>query len=205
MNGAIRPGRQHGVQAVFGHGPQAVRSEADAGGVQAGYRAFATLYQFQETVRVIDEAALCGLGRFPAEPALRIEDRQQRQANACFARRRGHGLRHRGEAGIRRAVPVMVEIVELTDRGGAGLEHFHIGLCGDGGDVFRGQAVQEAVHFLAPAPEAVFALRFSLRPPGHGALEGVAVHIGQAGQGDRALRRAFRRRVSRNGADHAIL
>lgn len=77
----------------------------------------------------------------------------------------------------------MVEIVELPDAGEAAFQHFGIGKRGDGVEAFGVQAVDEAVHRLAPGPEAVAALPCPFGEASHGALEGVAVDIGETGEG----------------------
>ncbi|MNV67772.1 hypothetical protein D3C71_1605850 [compost metagenome] len=75
----------------------------------------------------------------------------------------------------------MVQVVEFADAGEAAFQHFHVGLCSDGLEVVRADAVQEAVHQLAPAPEAVARTPAHFGQTGHGALEGVAVQVAQPG------------------------
>jgi hypothetical protein len=74
--------------------------------------------------------------------------------------------------------------MELGDAGVAGLQHLDIELGRDRLDLVRVQHADEAVHLLAPAPEIVARAGGGLGQPGHGALEGVAVQIGHAGQHD---------------------
>ena len=97
---------------------------------------------------------------------------------------RGDTLRHFTGIGVGPAVNVVVQIVELTDGREAGLQHFHIGEGGDRLDVIGRKALKEVVHHLAPGPEAVGGRAAALGEPGHAALEGVAVQVGQAGNGD---------------------
>jgi hypothetical protein len=78
----------------------------------------------------------------------------------------------------------VVQIVELADRGEAGLQHFQIGEGGDRLDVIGRKTLQEVIHHLAPGPEAVAGRTASLGEPGHAALEGVAMHVRQAGNGN---------------------
>ena len=94
----------------------------------------------------------------------------------------------------------MVQVVEFADAGEAAFQHFHVGVGGDGLHRVRAQMGQEAVHQFAPAPEAVTVTAADLGQPGHAALEGVAVQVGQARHQDadagvtvlRALPRADR-------------
>ena len=92
--------------------------------------------------------------------------------------------RHLAEIGVGPAVDVVVQIVELADGGEAGLQHFQIGEGGDRLDVVGRKALQEVVHHLAPGPEAVGGRTAPLGEPGHAALEGVAMQVRQAGNGD---------------------
>ena len=70
--------------------------------------------------------------------------------------RRGRDARrHLGKIRVRLAVAIMVQIMELADPREAGLEHFDIELRGHRLDILRLHAEREAVHDLAPGPEAV--------------------------------------------------
>ncbi|MNV63552.1 hypothetical protein D3C71_1561530 [compost metagenome] len=97
----------------------------------------------------------------------------------------GDALGHFGTVGVGRTIRAVVQVMELTDPGEAGFQHFHIGLLGDRLHRLGLQMRQEAVHQLAPAPEAVAAVAADLGQPGHAALEGVAVQVAQARQRDR--------------------
>ena len=74
----------------------------------------------------------------------------------------------------------MVQVVELADRGEAGLQHLDEGEGGDRLDVVGREPVEEAVHDLAPGPEAVGGGPAALGQARHAALEGVAVQVRQA-------------------------
>jgi hypothetical protein len=74
--------------------------------------------------------------------------------------------------------------VELGDDGETGLEHLRVGQGRDGLEMPRLDSLQELVHALAPAPEAVLSRAALLRQASHRALEGVAVHVRQAWYGD---------------------
>ncbi len=110
-----------------------------------------------------------------------IKDRQQGQADAGLRGRGGDPFRHLGEVGVRPSVEIVVEIVELADARKAGFQHLHIKLRGYGLDLPGRHRQSEAVHHLAPAPEAVRAGAARFGKASHAALEGVAVQIGHAG------------------------
>ncbi len=78
----------------------------------------------------------------------------------------------------------MVQIVKLADRGEACFQHFDIREGSDRLDLIGREAIEKPVHHLAPGPKAVGCRPAALGEPGHPALEGVAVEIGQAGNGD---------------------
>ena len=98
----------------------------------------------------------------------------------------------------------MVQVMEFADAGEAAFQHFHVGLGGDGLHRVRAQMGQEAIHQLAPAPKAVTVAAADLGQPGHAALEGMAVQVGQARHQDadtgitrlRALPRTDRREAT---------
>ena len=77
-----------------------------------------------------------------------------------------------------------MEIVELADRGEARLQHLHVGEGGDRLDVVGRKPAEETVHHLAPGPEAVGARTAPFGQRGHAALEGVAMQVRQARNGD---------------------
>jgi hypothetical protein len=68
-----------------------------------------------------------------------------------------------------------MQVVEFDDCGVAGFQHFHIGKGGDGFDVIGREPRQEAVHQLAPSPEAVVDRTSPFGERGHAARESVAM------------------------------
>jgi hypothetical protein len=88
------------------------------------------------------------------------------------------------EVGIGRAIDVVMQVVELADRGEPGLQHLHVDEGRDRLDVVGRQLREEAVHHLAPGPETVGPRSAPFGEPGHGALEGMAVQIRNAGHRD---------------------
>jgi hypothetical protein len=144
--------------------------------------------------------------RRPAEDAaVAVQAGEHRHPDARVPRGRDVPLRHLGTVAIGRAVGLVVQVVELRDRGEPVLQQLGVELRGDGLRIFRREAPDEAVHRLAPGPEAVApGGAAALRPTGHGALEGVGVEVGHArddmaGQAARRARRASMR--SGDGGD----
>ncbi len=98
-----------------------------------------------------------------------------------------------------------MQIVKLADRGEARLQHLHIGEGGDRLDIVGRKPAEEAVHHLAPGPEAVGARTAAFGQRGHAALEGVAMQVGQAGNGDaRNVLGAVARGVTRHRRYRAV-
>ena len=104
------------------------------------------------------------------------------------SRRRRNPFGQFGDVGIGRAVGRVMQIVKFADAGEAGLQHLDIGLGRNGFDIFGREAVEEAVHDLAPGPEIVAFRSARLGQPRHAALEGVAVQIGEARNRDGVAR-----------------
>ena len=152
----------------------------------------------REAVEIVDEPPLLRPRRRAAEIRVRVEDRQQRQADAGRrAPRRRCASAISADRGVGRAVRRVVQIVEFADAGEARLQHLDIGLRGDRLDLVGRHRQREAVHRLAPGPETVGAGAAMLGQARHGALEGVAVQVGDAGHGDRVALVAVARRRAR--------
>ena len=186
-----RPGRRridHDAQRLRRHGAQRMRRDADARIGQTSDDLLRARDEFEEPLGVVDEAALSVGRRRAAEPAVGVERRQQGQADPGLRRGRGNARRHLAEIGIGPAVDVVMQIVELGDRREAGFQHLHIGEGRDRLDVIGREPREEAVHHLAPGPEAVGGRPAALGEAGHAALERVAVQVGQAGAAQRRRR-----------------
>ena len=98
-----------------------------------------------------------------------------------------------------------MQIVKLADRGEARFQHLHVGERGDRLDVVGCEPAEEAIHHLAPGPEAVGRRTAALGEPGHAALEGVAVQVGQTRQRDAGdVLGAVARCVCRDRDDGAV-
>ena len=171
------PGERRPLQIVQGDGAQRMGRDADIAGRHAGF------HQPRIGVAIADEAALRRRRRLAQEAALAIEHRQQGEADARRLGRRHDALRHLGHVVVGPAVGLVMEIVELGHRGEARLEHLHVGEGRDRLEVVRRQPLDEAVHRLAPGPEGIGLAAAPLGEARHGALEGVAVQVGQAGHG----------------------
>ena len=87
--------------------------------------------------------------------------------------------------------------MELSDGREAGLQHLHVGECGDGFDILRRELRQEPVHQFAPRPKAVVGRPAAFAETSHGALKRVAVHVDHARNGDtRVINGAITLRIS---------
>ncbi len=164
-------------------GAQGMRRDADARvGGQGGQVGARRGDQPGEAVEVVAEAQLPLGQRHLPGAAVAVEHRQVGKPDAGLRRRRDDPRRQLGRVGIGRAAALVMEIVELAHRGVAGLQHLQEDQRRDGLDLLGRQPVQEAVHQLAPGPEAVAPRRAPLGHPGHGALEGVAVQVAERRQ-----------------------
>ena len=146
-----------------------------------------------DAVRVEVEAALVLAQRGLREAGALVEHRQQRQADARVL---GGGLQrvaHRERVGVRRAVGLVLQVVELADVGVAAGQQLAVEVRGDGLHVVRGHGAGHAVHAVAPAPEVVARVLAPLRQAGEGALEGVAVRVHQSWQHRSGQRLRIRR------------
>ncbi len=174
--------RQQGIQFLAGDRAQAVRGNAQHRVGQRGQGGLRPFQQPREPVHIVDQPTLRGIGRCATEIGVRVEHRQQGQANAGLLGGGGDARAHLGRVGMGLTIGLVVEVMELADAGEAAFQHFHVGLGGDGLHCLRAQVGQEAVHQLAPAPEAVTVAATDLGQAGHAALERVAVQVGQARQ-----------------------
>ena len=159
----------------------------------------------QKPLRIVEEAPLAFVRRRAAEPAEGVERRQQGQADAGVRAGLGDARRHLAEIGVGPAVDVVMEIVKLADRGEARFEHLHVGEGGDRLDVVGRKPAEETVHHLAPGPEAVGARTAPFGQRGHAALEGVAMQVRQARNGDAGdVLGAVARGACRHRGYHAV-
>ncbi len=122
--------------------------------------------------------------RLPAATAMGIEAGQQRKTYPAGLSRGDDAPAGLGWVGIARSVRRIVQVVELADAGEARLQHLHVGPRRHRFDVVGRHGREEAIHHLAPGPEAVVVGPAPLHQPRHGALEGMAVHIGDTGHGN---------------------
>ncbi len=165
-------------------GAQAVRGNAQDRIGKRRHGAPAGLDQAAVALHVVHEAALAGRCRLPAEAGMGVEDRQQGEGDARRGRRRGDAARKLGDIVVGRPGRRVVEIMEFTHPREAAFQHLEEGLRRDRLDIVGFHPVDEAIHRLAPGPEAVFAGAAPLGEARHAALEGMAVQVGQPGQAD---------------------
>jgi hypothetical protein len=97
--------------------------------------------------------------------------------------------------GIGAAVGVVVHVLELAHAGVARFEHLGIEPGRDRLHVLRAEARGKAVHQRAPAPEAVVLFGAVFGEAREGALEGVRVQVGHAGDHGAARCLRARRRL----------
>jgi len=184
------------------HRAQAVRRDADLRPGQAAHRHAALLEDAGEALGVADEAQLAGGGCRAAEAAVRVEHRQQRKSDAAVGGGRGDAPGELAAGGERGAAAIVVQVVELADVGEAALEHLRVAQRGQRLEFIGTDALDETVHELAPAPEAVGAGAAPLGEAGEAALEGVTVNVGQPRQSDRvALIARLRGNLARDAGD----
>ena len=120
------------------------------------------------------------LGRL-AEARAEVAGVEQRDPEPRTSRRLDQRVAHRVGVVVRRAVGLVVEVVELADSRDPGGDHLAER---DGGQVEIAVGVQarcDVVHLLAPGPEGPPA---PLRPPAQRAVEGVAVAVREPGDGE---------------------
>ncbi len=175
----MQPGHR-GTQAVGRHRAQRVWRETKPRRSRASR--CQPLQQRQHRVGLVQEAALFGQRRLGAEARALVQHRQQRDADARALRGAQQAQRHLGRIGVRRAVGLVMDIVEFADAGIAGAQHLDIELRGDRLQRLGRQPQRKAVHQLAPAPERIVGGRAELGQAGEAALEGVRMQIGHAGQ-----------------------
>ena len=172
-------------EGAFGHGAQAVESPSQPSVVATSERRFQGLAQARQRVHVHSEPPLTALQGLTAEAAGLVRDRNVHEADPGPV-----GGLDDLPARLRRIVvrpPVgrSVQVVELAHAREPRPEQLDVQLRGDGAHVVGRQVAQEVVHDLTPAPER--GGRFGrARPGGLGKarqppLEGVAVHVGDAG------------------------
>ena len=188
------------VQEFGRDSPQRVRREAEAAQRMAGDGAAQGFLDLQVAIGIIDEAALPGDRRLPAEAAVIVECRQKGDGDPRRLCRGQAAEREFGRIGIGRPVRLVMQVLELAHHREAGLQHLDIELGGNGLEVFRTQLEGEAVHGFPPGPETVSTRTGLLGQAQHEALMGVGMHIGDRGHRDAAdllrppCRRASRRR-----------
>ena len=205
VDGAAVRELHHGTELLGSHRAQAVGRHAHARPGERAHRLAAGLDDAREALRIVDEAALPRGGCGAAKAAVRVEGGQQRESDPGVACRRNDTS---GElAGIRERHPaaIVMQVVKFSDVREAPLEHLRKRKRADGLELVRIDVLDEAVHELTPAPEAVVPGSAPLREPCKTPLERVAVHVGKTGQRDRmALIGGRRCRVLRDALDVAV-
>ena len=182
MHRAVRGQREQRREFIGRHGAKRMRRDADIG--IAGKLGPRCIEQHRKAVDVAQETPLPRARRSGTKIAVRIENGEQRQADARRRARLRNRARHFRPIGVSCACRVMVQIMKFADAREPRFEHFGISLRSYRGDILWRQPVEKAVHDLAPAPEIVVGPAAALRKPRHAALEAVAVDVTQAGKRD---------------------
>jgi len=144
------------------------------------------LLQLEVVFRAVDEAALAVIRCLATKACVAVEHWQQGQADTAAGGGLADASGQFGGVGVGLAVAVVMHVVEFSYRGVAGLEHFDIQLAGDDFQLLGIDLAHQAVHQVAPGPEAVIGVAGHFRQPGHGPLECMGVQVGHARQ-QRAL------------------
>lgn len=110
-----------------------------------------------------------------------VQHRQQRQSDAGIFGGADDGFRHFRRVSIRAPIRLMVQVMELADLAVAGFQHFAIQLGGNGIQLLGIDFSGEPVHLFAPSPEAVGRIPAAFGQTRHGALERMAVTVGDCG------------------------
>src|SRR5579863_204941 len=165
-------------------GAQAVGRHPDARARERAHRGAAALHDARKALRVVEEALLPPARRRAAEAAVRVEGRQQRESDPGGGRRRSYTPGELGRVGVRGAVAIVVQVMKLTDMGEPSFEHLGVGECGQRLELLRVDALDEAVHEVAPGPEAIATRSAALGEAGEAALEGVTVEVAEPGECD---------------------
>ncbi len=123
------------------------------------------------------EAALALAQRTAVESAGHVQRRQQAEPDPGLQRRRDQRVAHRARRRVGAPVRLVVQVVELADRGVAMQQQVGVELGGDRVQRRRVDRAGIAVHGFAPAPEGVALGGLAFGEPGHRALEGVRMQV----------------------------
>ncbi|EPZ87428.1 hypothetical protein BURCENK562V_C0919 [Burkholderia cenocepacia K56-2Valvano] len=170
------------TQPVFGYRAQRMRRDAVAQPAMLGRRATHRIEQFEHAVGRVDEAALVVARRLVAEAGELVRHGQHRDADAGRARGIDHARAELRDLRIARAVLRVMHVVEFAHRRVAALEHLDIQPACNRRERVGRDLQREAVHQVAPAPEAVGGIRAVFGEPRHRALERVRMQVRHAGQ-----------------------
>ena len=113
------------------------------------------------------------------QPAGEVARVQQGDPEPGLRGRLAQRLAHRVRVVVRRAARPVVQVVELADAGDAGERHLGVRRPGQREVGVRVEPRGDGVHALAPGPERAAA---AVRAAAQGAVEGVRVRVGEAGQ-----------------------
>ena len=154
--------------------------------------------------RRVAEPPLAGIGR-TVEAAALVRRQQQHDADPDLLGRGADRLGERVRPVVRRAVGLVVHVVELADGGVARLAHLREAAPRDVADASRIEGAGGGVHGLAPRPEVVLGreVRDALDQAAQVALEAVRVDVDEAGR-ERGARQPDGVGRSVRGADQTL-
>ena len=136
------------------------------------------------TRRCPKKSRLFGFERHGAEVAALIQRGQESESDAGGARRVADRVPQQIAARVRPVFLRPVEIVKFRHRGVACLEHFHEKLGRHDLQVVGRNAIRQRIHGLPPGPKTIARRAPIFSIAGHGALEGMTVRVGHAGNHD---------------------
>ena len=182
--GIIRNASHHGFQEVRRHGPQTMGRYPEPPERVGPTNSFQCAVNFQKPLRIIHKAALPHSRGLPAKSRVIVERRQHGNGNPRLLRRRNAAQRHFSGLVVRRAVGLVVQILEFPHTGKARLQHFHIGLRRNRFEIVGRKLERKAIHRLAPGPETVGARTSAFRQSHHQSLVRMRMNIGNGGDGN---------------------
>ena len=206
--GVLRQGARDLPHHLHRHGPQRVRGDADLQRLPIAPVPAQRLQYGQQTLLVSRKATLRRLKRSAVEACPHIEHRHHRQRDPGLRCGMDEPGGHLGRVGIGRAIPVVVQVVKLADRGVARFQHLDEKMLRDGAQLVGPDGMGNPVHRLPPGPETIGRVAPLLGEPSHRALEGVGMEVRHA-RNHRAAEAldpvaAARRHVGRDGDDGAV-
>ena len=191
-SGAPRTLRPVGDQSIArrAHGPHRVDRRADSDTLAVAQLAGPFGPSFDGAVAEPELDAVEWNRTGTAEPAMEVTGVEQREPDAGGVGGGEERLGHRVLVVVRRTSGLVMDVVELADRGDARHRHLAEHGAGEAVVVVGGEPAGDVVHLVAPRPERAATAVLGAAPKHP--VESVAVHVGET-------RAASARRVVRPG------